>query len=250
MIVTLGSIRGSPGVTSWALLLAAAWPAEHDVERIVLEADPAGGVLGARYGWGVSPGLVSLAAALRRNGDGGGAILDHSRSIAPDVSVVPAPESGEQARTVLTASVGDLANRLAPHWSVWLVDAGRLDEANPSTALVSASAATVLLCGGRSEDLVAVPARVEALRRRNARWIGVLVSGRCAFGRSEVAGFTGADQTWLAGGAADDLSDAAASVLAGRWRARRSLVWREAVEIASDVAVASAPAPVESGAPS
>ena len=43
---------------------------------------PAGGVLGARYGWGVSPGLVSLAAALRRNGDGRGAILDHLRRFA------------------------------------------------------------------------------------------------------------------------------------------------------------------------
>jgi hypothetical protein len=66
VIVTVGSVRGSPGVTSWALLLAAAWPAEFDVERAVLEADVSGGVIGARYGLGVEPGAVSLTAALRR----------------------------------------------------------------------------------------------------------------------------------------------------------------------------------------
>ena len=65
MIVVLGSVRGSPGVTSWSLLLATAWPVESGTERVVLEADAAGGVLGARYGWGVEPGLASLAAALR-----------------------------------------------------------------------------------------------------------------------------------------------------------------------------------------
>ena len=64
MIVTLASVRGSPGVTSWALLLAAAWPAAVDAERVVVEADLDGGVLGARYGLGVDPGVVSLIAAL------------------------------------------------------------------------------------------------------------------------------------------------------------------------------------------
>ena len=71
MIVTVGSVRGSPGVTSWSLLLAAAWPAGPAVDRVVLEADPDGGVLGARYGLGVEPGAVSLIAALRRSRGGG-----------------------------------------------------------------------------------------------------------------------------------------------------------------------------------
>ena len=38
-------------------------------ERVVLEADLSGGVLGARYGLGVDPGVVSLIAALRRSDD-------------------------------------------------------------------------------------------------------------------------------------------------------------------------------------
>ena len=67
MIVALGSIRGAPGVTSWAVLLAAAWPPEFQIERVVLEADPAGGVLGARYGLGVEPGVAAFLASLRRN---------------------------------------------------------------------------------------------------------------------------------------------------------------------------------------
>lgn len=48
MIVTLGSVRGSPGVTSWCLLLAAAWPEALGSERVVLEADVDGGVLAIR----------------------------------------------------------------------------------------------------------------------------------------------------------------------------------------------------------
>ena len=39
MIVVLSSVRGAPGVTSWCLLLAAAWPDDLGRERAVLEAE-------------------------------------------------------------------------------------------------------------------------------------------------------------------------------------------------------------------
>ena len=35
----------------YPLLLAAAWPVDFDIERVVIEADVAGGVLGVRYGF-------------------------------------------------------------------------------------------------------------------------------------------------------------------------------------------------------
>ena len=95
MIVALGSIRGAPGVTSWAVLLAAAWPPEFQIERVVLEADPAGGVLGARYGLGVEPGVAAFLASLRRND---AELLDvepFARMVDNHVWVMPEPETGE-----------------------------------------------------------------------------------------------------------------------------------------------------------
>jgi MinD-like ATPase involved in chromosome partitioning or flagellar assembly len=106
MIVAFGSIRGAPGVTSWSLLVGAAWPRLSPVEPVVLEADPAGGVLGARYGLGVDPGVVSLIAGLRRSDHVD--IDAHSRLVDGGLFVVPGPESGEQARAVWhDAAAGD-----------------------------------------------------------------------------------------------------------------------------------------------
>ena len=91
MIVSLCSVRGSPGVTSWSLLLAAAWPGEYAAERVVLEADCDGGVLGARYGFGVDPGVVSLIAALRRADSHAVDVSVHARRVNAGLSADDAP---------------------------------------------------------------------------------------------------------------------------------------------------------------
>lgn len=236
MIVVLGSIRGSPGATSWALLLAAAWPSALGNDRVVLEADPSGGVLGARYAWGVEPGTVSLVAALRRNdGTSRIAVDDHARAVSPGVRVVPGPESGEQARAVLAVSANELASRLSGDDRVWFVDAGRLEETSPAITLVRESAVTLLVCGGRPEDVVALRSRVDLLRRHGADPVAVIVTGRCAYGRNELIEFARADEVWLA--AADvDLREVAAAVLGPSRRARRSMTWRRALDVAAELA--------------
>ncbi len=63
-VVALASVKGSPGVTTAATALAAAWPAGRQV--LLVEADPFGGDLAARYGSTVTGGLASLFAAARR----------------------------------------------------------------------------------------------------------------------------------------------------------------------------------------
>ena len=201
---------------------------------MVVEADPSGGVLGARYGWGVEPGLVSLIAGLRRSEGRAVGVEEHARRLAGGVWVVPAPESGERARSVLTASNAEMAARFADDSRIWVVDAGRLEDGNPSLGLVDRSAVTVLVCGGRPEDVVQVPSRVERLRRCGGE-VGLLVVGRCPYRREELAEFTGVTHVWLAwsGG---DLREATAAVVGGSRRARRILVWRQAVEVAADVA--------------
>ena len=60
----LCSAHGAPGVTTTALTLAGVWPKNR--QCLLVEADPSGGVVAARFGLQDSPGLASLAAAARR----------------------------------------------------------------------------------------------------------------------------------------------------------------------------------------
>ena len=63
-VIALASVKGSPGVTTAALAIAARWPAGRKV--LLVEADPFGGDLAPRYGATVTGGLASLLAAARR----------------------------------------------------------------------------------------------------------------------------------------------------------------------------------------
>jgi hypothetical protein len=233
MMVVLGSVRGSPGVTSWSLLLATAWPVESAIERIVLEADEAGGVVGARYGWGVDPGLASLAAALRRN-QHNVELSEHGREVAPGLFVVPAPETAERTAAVLRACSDELAERLANDGRVWFVDVGRLDDRAQTTGFVERAAATLLVSSGRPEDVVPLRSRAEAIRARQVAFLGLIVAGPCQYGRGELLEFGGFDYVW-APGTTDDLRNLAAGVLSDSRRSRRSLVWRHALELAVDL---------------
>ncbi|WP_040492321.1 hypothetical protein [Ilumatobacter nonamiensis] len=247
MIITLASSRGAPGVTSWALLLAAAWPADVGADRVVLEADPAGGVLGARYGWGVAPGLVDLLTGLRRaSGSRAIALGEAARTVGDGVSVVPAPETAGQCRTIWQSEASSVAPRLAGDARVWFVDAGRLRESDPATAFVERSSLVIIVSGGRPEDLVQLPQFLEVVKRSCDR-VGVLVTGSCSYDADELKTFTGAELFWLAKNYADLIEDAAVALSETRAR-RRSWGWRRALEISSEVAI-EVSRPERSGTP-
>jgi MinD-like ATPase involved in chromosome partitioning or flagellar assembly len=229
VIVSFGSIRGSPGATSWALLLAAAWPADLGAERVVVEADPCGGVLGARYGLGVDPGVVSLVASLRHHTDIDIAV--HGRQVAAGVWVVPGPESAEQAAAVWEPTVARVTDRLAADERVWFVDVGR----GPGVRTLSArSRIAVVVTRGCTEHLLAVPSRVSALQAAGAGEVAVLVVGKSEHRPDEVANFVGCDRVWCVDDR-DDLVELTGSVLAGG-RARRAWLWRQACTVATDLA--------------
>ncbi|MAT03628.1 MAG: hypothetical protein CL424_01080 [Acidimicrobiaceae bacterium] len=232
MIVTIGSIRGAPGATSWALLLATAWPREFTERRVVVEADPSGGVLGARYGLGVEPGAVRMVSGIRRGGTTTVVLDGVARQVEPGLFVVPGPESGEQARSVWKEGAPPVANHAAADPGVWFLDVGRLDETNPSIEVAGYSALAILVVGSRHEDLVQLPARVEALRRRCSA-VATIVSGRCAFDPGEIAEFSRADMAWVVP-VRGDLIEEVGRILGGM-RARRSWLWRHAVDVAAEV---------------
>ena len=235
MIVSLCSVRGSPGVTSWSLLLASAWPAEYGVERVVLEADCDGGVLGARYGFGVDPGAVSLIAALRRADSPAVDVSEHGRRVNDGMWVIPGPEAGERASRVWRGSAAAVADGLSSDDRVWFVDAGRADAGSPIEPLLDLSSIAIVLTRSATEDLVQIPARVEFLRQ-HAQSVGVLVVGKPQHSVNDLAGFFETGRVWTVG-TDENLVRIAGEAVAGG-RARRSWVWRSALSVAADIAAA------------
>ena len=80
-LIAVCSLKGSPGVTTFSVALAARWPV---TDRCVLvECDPSGGDMATRFALASSPGLVSLAAATRRSTDPG-SLASLTCTIVPD----------------------------------------------------------------------------------------------------------------------------------------------------------------------
>jgi hypothetical protein len=155
-VVSLGSVR-SCGVTTLALSVAATWPADRRV--LLVEADPAGGTLGAGSGWPAEPSLVSFAAAARRGGEPA-LVWEHCHHLPGEVPVLAAPPLGDQARSAL-GMVGSVLGRLGELDGDVLVDCGRLDPGSPSVALWERADRAVLVVRPRLADLQALASWVE-----------------------------------------------------------------------------------------
>jgi hypothetical protein len=155
-VVALGSVR-SCGVTTLALSLAATWPAARRV--LLVEADPAGGTLGAGSGWPGEPSLVSLAAATRRGGEPA-LVWEHCHHLPGEVPVLAAPPLGDQARSALVMG-GSVLGRLCELDADVLVDCGRLDPGSPSLALWEGADRAVLVVRPRLADLQALASWAE-----------------------------------------------------------------------------------------
>lgn len=176
-IVHLTSAHGAPGVTTTAMLLAAAWPGS-----IVVEADPAGGVIGARHDLGAEPGLMSLAGVLR-HGPADVALDDHAQRLAGGVDVVCAPPSGEHVASALRRiATRDVANVLRLCGRPLLVDGGRAQPGPIGHDLMPHADLVVWFC---RSDL----AELAVLRRRMAQCGGqrVVLVGEDPYDATEVS---------------------------------------------------------------
>jgi hypothetical protein len=140
MLVALASVKGSPGVSSTSLALAAVWPRPV----ALLEADPAGGDLSYRcraaHGGAVSPhrGVLKLAAAVRDGGSTDGSLLEESQLLACGVSLVQGLSGAAQAR-----GLANLWPRLARACVSAdidvLADLGRLERNSPTMPIAQAA---------------------------------------------------------------------------------------------------------------
>lgn len=140
MLVTLFSLKGSPGTTSTALALAAAWPRPVSL----LEADPSGGDLAFRCraaaGSQLSPqgGLLGVAATVRGGFNGGDVLAPHTQQLANGISLIPGVTSAVQSRGLANLWAA-IAEACMPVPGDVLVDAGRLDATSPLVPLLRSS---------------------------------------------------------------------------------------------------------------
>lgn len=235
MIVTVSSVRGAPGVSSWSLLLAAAWPSADGHAHVVVEADVDGGVAGARYGVGSSPGVAQLLSSLRGGADAPDDIGPFARNLGDGGWLIPGPEGAEESRSVWSSpgNAANAANALAADPRLWMFDVGRAGSDGPLSPVLRSSSVVVLMAHGDHASVVQLPARVEALRSDGCRLVVVGIVGSSPFAADEISSFSGAPVVDLP-------ADGQLPVLAGavwtRRRVRRSSTWRRAVAVASAIA--------------
>lgn len=234
MIVALGSVRGAPGVSVSSVLLAAAWPS--NVERVVLEADLDGGVIGARYGVGVEPGAGALVSALRHDVTDERLLERSGRRVDHGAWLVPGPESAVTAMRVWGSdrAAHQVGEALAVDSErVWLIDAGRVSSRSVTAPLVARADITLLFSRDQPADLLQIPERAADLGALCAQ-VGVVVVGAPDYGFDELRAFCGVDHLWRIAAEPDAVALTQRSW--GDRRLRRSPLWRDMVGLASDLA--------------
>ncbi|TDV44170.1 hypothetical protein CLV71_11479 [Actinophytocola oryzae] len=154
MLIAIGSLKNAPGVTTWSLALAARWP--HPMRSVLVECDPSGGSIAARFRLAQTPGLASLTAATRRDGHPH-LLWSHVQQLPNGLPVVCAPEGAQfthAALAALLASHPTSALRAAalPNTAV-IADCGRLTPDSPAMAIAREADHVLLLTRPRADDL-------------------------------------------------------------------------------------------------
>ncbi|GIJ08396.1 hypothetical protein ACFFMR_29375 [Micromonospora andamanensis] len=183
MLVVVASVSGAAGVSTVALGLAALWPSR---KGLLVEADPCGGVVAARFGLPQEPGLTGFAAAARHGlPEGGSARFVQVLPVGVHAVVGPgAAETAAQAVSVLAGRPETVA-ALAP---VVVVDAGRLYPGSPAHGLLGAADALVVVTAGDTEHLDHVENRLTGLRASTrSGGVGLAVCGKTPFAPQDIS---------------------------------------------------------------
>ncbi|MGF1662538.1 MAG: hypothetical protein ACFCVG_08705 [Kineosporiaceae bacterium] len=165
MLIALLSAKGSPGVTTAGVALAAVWPQP----AVLADLDPAGGDLAIRYrGPRGEPldsdtGLISLAAALRRGA--AAPVADHVQAVGGGLPVLAGVSGPDQL-----AGIGPvwqhLARTLRQSPTDVLADCGRVAGGSPAEPVVNAADLVVVLARAAAADLAHLRTRLAWLSSR------------------------------------------------------------------------------------
>jgi len=168
MLIAVISVKGSPGVTTFSVALAACWPGPA-ARVLLVEADPSGGDVATRFSLASTPGVASLAAAARRSTDPGLA-WQHAQALPGGLAVVTTSPDADQARAALTALVPDatagvgVVRRAADAvQAVVIADCGRIDPESPSMPIVRSADVLIVLSRAGADDLAHLARRLPAV---------------------------------------------------------------------------------------
>lgn len=255
LIVVAGD-KGSPGVTTASVALAASWPRR----ALMAECDPHGGDLvyrlAADHGGPLDPnrGLLSIAIAARR-GFEASALPQHVQRITGGLEVIVGLGTAEQSAAVSGhwPQLGRCFDHYAaiPHGADVIADCGRVGPDSPTLELMPYAALVLLIARADAEQVAHVRDRVNGLSNRLhgnqgssasvARPpIGVVLIAPPKEAR-RAAGQVGELLSVTAGGGevlgviADDADGAAALNGRGRARVDKSLLIRSARDVALSV---------------
>jgi MinD-like ATPase involved in chromosome partitioning or flagellar assembly len=186
-VLALTSAKHSPGVTTAALALAVA--AGPQPVSLVVEADPAGGDLGACCGLALEPGLGSLAASARH-----GAPVD----VAAHAQVLPASPFALLAPTspcLVTGALDSLGPRLPEALADWngtvVIDCGRWQSDWPTANLVASADTLLVVLRPTVEGVEHVHARLDDLQAAGAGTLAALLVGDRPYRPAEVGAVLG-----------------------------------------------------------
>ena len=189
-LVAVAAAKAAPGVTTSALALAGVWPADRQV--LLVEADPGGGDLAARFGLAAQPGLVSLAAAARRQVDSA-LVGEHAQTLPGGLGVLVGPPGAEQAAAALAMLAPTVLAGLDGLDGVDIIaDLGRLDPGSPALGLASVASLLLVVVRPRLDELQHLAHRVPALRR-DCRALGVALVGTGPYPAEEIAAALGVE---------------------------------------------------------
>lgn len=191
-VIAVTSVKHSPGATTLALALVAAWvgdPARAGLPAVLVEADPAGGDLAARVGLPREPGLATLAASARHPGSA----LDvaaHAQSLPAGGWLVAGPASPDSAE----AAVATVALRLAPalrESGLAVVDCGRWAKGSEAEPILFMADVVLVIVRPDVAGVDHLCARLGSLRRLTPELLTIVAVGDRPYDAAAVATVTG-----------------------------------------------------------
>jgi hypothetical protein len=188
-LVAVCGVKGRPGVTTTALGLAVVLSVS--VRPVLVECDPVGGDLAARFGLASGRGLASLATEARAGRTSGGVLLErHSWWVTVagrQVPVLCAPPGGAQAAVALRALVDMSLPVLNPPDRLVVADCGRLEVGSAAWTVVGAAQAVLVLVRGTVEAIAHLLEQLPELCQVAERRVGLVLAPGGPYPAEEVA---------------------------------------------------------------
>lgn len=170
-LIALAADKGSPGVTTSAVALAAVWPRR----ALYAECDPHGGDLVYRmpadHGGPLDPnrGLVSLAVDARRGFDPG-VLPQHVQRLRGGLEILVGLGNADQAHgmTGLWTPLGRALDRFSdlPYGADVIADCGRIGPDSPTVDLLAQAGLVLLVARAEAEQIAHVRDRANSLSAR------------------------------------------------------------------------------------